>query len=115
MPVRCSIRIRHTKKTSGAASAAVGGFEHDLPLQARGAADFLRLYFSAQAIAAILQVCNSASALREGIEITLDTNPGTAEAESLSVFRAAGESSIHWRAKFSENHFGSPWAHPQRR
>jgi len=46
--------------------------------------------FSAQAIAAILQGVQQHIPFAEDMEITLEANPGTAEAEKFAGFRAAG-------------------------
>jgi len=61
--------------------------------------------FSAQAIAAILQGVQQRITFAEDIEITLEANPGTAEAEKFVGFRAAGVNRLSIGVQsFSENH-----------
>lgn len=88
--------------------------EHDLPfVQGRALRSIFfgggtPSIFSAQAIAAILQGVQQRIRFAEGIEITLEANPGTAEAEKFVGFRAAGVNRLSIGVQsFSENHLQS--------
>lgn len=85
--------------------------EHDLPfVQGRELRSIFfgggtPSIFSAQAIAAILQGVQQRIRFAEDIEITLEANPGTAEAEKFAGFRAAGVNRLSIGVQsFSENH-----------
>ncbi len=85
--------------------------EHDLPfVQGRALRSIFfgggtPSIFSAQAIAAILQGVQQRIPFAEDIEITLEANPGTAEAEKFVGFRTAGVNRLSIGVQsFSENH-----------
>ena len=85
--------------------------EHDLPfVQGRALRSIFfgggtPSIFSAQAIAAILQGVQQRIPFAEDIEITLEANPGTAEAEKFVGFRTAGVNRLTIGVQsFSENH-----------